>query len=84
MILSCRLLPLVCVARLGDLGRDAVCMLVGYEASVLVLSLHVTVDELHEKEFLKLHPFVEDLLCIVNRECSQIVLDLGIRVGYLL
>ena len=65
MILCSHFLPLVSVARLSDLCRDAVGMLVCDEASVLILSLHVSVDEFHEKELLESHPFVENLLGVV-------------------
>ena len=47
-------------------------MLVCNKASVLVLSLYVTVDELHEKELFKSHPFVEYLLCVIDRESCKV------------
>ena len=72
------LLPFVCVAWLADLGRDAVGVFVCHEASVLVLCLHVSVDIFHEKQLLESYPFVEYLLCIVNRESCKIFTYRGV------
>ena len=72
MILDYALFPLLSVARLRNLGWNAVCVFVGHDAAVLVLRLHVSVDELHEKKLLKSNPLVEDLLCIVDREGCEI------------
>ena len=48
-------------------------MFICNECSILVLSLHVAVDILHEKEMLQCNPFLEDLLSIVYREGSEVV-----------
>ena len=64
--------PFFSVARLSDLVRNAVCVLVCHEAAVLVLGLHITIDVFHKEELLKSHPLVEDLLCIVNRELGKV------------
>ena len=66
MILGCALLPFVRVSAVLELGRDAVGVSVCHEASVLVLCLDVSVEELHKEKLLKVHSLVEDLLCVVK------------------
>ena len=66
VILSNGFLPLLGVAWLGDLCRNAICVLVCDECSVLVLCLHVSVDVLHEEKLLESNPLVEDLLSLLN------------------
>ena len=66
MVFGYAFLPFFCVAWLGDLVWDAVGVPVRNEASVRILSLDVSVDELDKKQNLQVNPLVEDLLSIVH------------------
>ena len=58
-------------------------MLVSDKASVFVLSLHISINVLHEEQLLKSHPLVEDLLGIFDRESGEVFAYIGIRVSHL-
>ena len=66
MVFGYAFLPFFGVAWLGDLVWDAVGVPVRNEASVRILSLDVSVDELDKKQNLQVNPLVEDLLSIVH------------------
>ena len=58
--------PLFGVAWLGDAFWDVVSVAVGYKTAVRVLSLHVAVNVFDKQKLLKLDPFPEYLLGIVD------------------
>ena len=59
-------LPLFGVARLGDAAWDVVGVAIGDKAAVRILSFDVAINVFDKKKLLKLDPFPEYLLGIVN------------------